>query len=118
MAYNLDHLDTDIPIGGTPIELRGQKFMLRKATVADAFDKTVKSRGWESEEELRDFLRKRLFATQKEFDRFWKCVTNDFQHDDPEQSKAAMGMNEIIPLTTHMLAVANGIATEVEDPKE
>ena len=119
-AINLDRFDTTVPQGGIEIEIRGEVFRLRKSTVADSFDDTVKDRGWETEDELKEFIRARMFTNQKEFDKFWRVITSEYKHDDQEQSKSPMGYGEVIVLANRMMSIANGvvIGDEDENPKE
>jgi hypothetical protein len=112
MAINLDEFDTDVPAGGIEIELRGETFTIRKQTIEDAYIKGEDIT--EDLDVLKKEVRRMLFDSQREFNRFWKNVTK------PTDTSSALSRKELLRLTGQLMAISRGDIGEdgEQDPKD
>ena len=131
MAINLDSYDTNIPPGGIEVELRGEKFQIRKQHVSEAWLPDYK---YSNEEEMKKGIAIRLFEVEvdssgapavdedghpvstakgmKEFERFYDHMTSV----DKKANKSAMCQEEILKLVRTMTDVSRGFIDEDGKP--
>lgn len=131
MAINLDSYDTKVPPGGIEIELRGEKFKIRKQHVSEGFKSDP---GFKDVDKMKEQLCYRLFevemgvdgapaldedgnpipttAGQKEFDRFWAVISSE----DKKKGVSPLSMPEILELSRIMVDVSKGYVDDDGNP--